>query len=287
MILVFKSDIAVLNPKGTIASQQRNLILTTTLLSLVVVLPVFALTIGIALKYRAGNTKANYTPEWDHHRGLETLWWGIPIAIILLLAVITWKTTHDLDPYKPIYAAKKPIKVQVVALEWKWLFIYPDQDIASVNLLRIPEDTPIDFEITADAPMNSFWIPQLGGQVYAMAGMTTKLHLMADQPGTYQGVSANLSGEGFSGMRFTTESTSSADFDTWVREAKVSPNMLSADEYEQIAHPSKNVVPATYWSVESGLYDKIIMKYMEPKAPESGEIKNNDPHSHADEQHHH
>lgn len=261
----FEPNIAVLNPKGTIADQQKELFITTVLLSLIIVIPVFVLTFVIAWKYRSSNKKAKYTAEWDHHKGLETLWWGIPIAIIMLLAVITWQSSHTLDPYKPIYAERKPMTVQVVALQWKWLFIYPEQNIASVNYLEIPENTPIHFEITADGPMNSLWIPQLGGQIYAMAGMKTRLHLMADGTGSYNGSSANFSGDGFSGMNFKTKSSSQADFDTWVREAKVSPNMLSIDEYEQLAVPSKNVVPSTYWSVEDGLYDKILRKYMAPK----------------------
>ncbi len=279
-------NIAILSPAGTIAEQQRSLIYFTILLSLIIVVPVFALTFLIARKYRASKPKGRYQPDFDGHRGLELLWWCIPGAIILLLAVITWRTSHDLDPYKPIQANQKPLKVQVVALQWKWLFIYPEQNIASVNYLQFPEDTPLNLDITADAPMNSFWVPQLGGQVYAMSGMSTKLHLMADRPGIYDGVSANLSGGGFSGMKFKAKSTSQAEFDQWVQTVKVSPNVLSFEEYNKLARPSKDVQPFTYWSTEDKLYNKIIDKYMRPQ---ESVPKRHDQEAHKEENvpHHH
>ncbi len=208
---------AVLDAKGSIAAQQRDLMLIATGLMLLIVVPVFALTIHIAWTYRAGNDKAEYRPDWDSNRKLEAIWWGFPALIILGLSVIIWNSSHSLDPYRPIASDTRPLKVQVVALQWKWLFIYPEQDIASVNYLRLPEDVPVSFELTADAPMNSFWIPQLGGQVYAMSGMATRLHLIANEQGTFQGSSANLSGEGFAAMRFVTEATSTGEFNDWVR----------------------------------------------------------------------
>jgi cytochrome o ubiquinol oxidase subunit 2 len=262
LVAIKSPDLAVLNSKGTIADQQRGLIVSTVLLSGLVVIPVFALTIGIAWKYREGNTKARYTPDWDHDRLIETIWWAVPTAIILLLGVMTWRSTHALDPYRPIQSEKKPLNVQVVALQWKWLFIYPDQKIASVNHLQIPEKTPVNLQITADAPMNSFWIPQLGGQVYAMSGMNTKLHLMANETGNYRGSSANLSGEGFSAMNFTALSSSQADFEKWTRDAKTSAIDLNESEYKTLSAKSRNNPPMTYWSVDDGLYDKIVSKYM-------------------------
>src|SRR5688572_21939694 len=176
--LVLGANVAVLEPAGSIAERQRGLIIFASLLSLIVVVPVFALTFYIAWKYRASNKKAKYTPDWDHHTGIEALWWAIPLALITILSVITYKTSHELDPFRPIASDKKPLTVQVVALQWKWLFIYPEQNIASVNFVQFPEDRPVNFQITSDAPMNSFWIPQLGGQMYAMSGMNTKLHLI-------------------------------------------------------------------------------------------------------------
>jgi len=198
LILVSRNaHFAVLDPKGVIATQQRDLMKKVLLLMFIVTIPVFALTAFIVWRYREGKDAA-YKPDWDHNRLAETIWWGIPLVIILLISGLTWTSSHKLDPFRKIEASNsEPIKIQVVALDWKWLFIYPKYNIATVNMAQIPEDTPIDFEVTADAPMNSFWIPQLGGQIYAMSGMATHLNLMADQPGEYRGSSANLSGEGF------------------------------------------------------------------------------------------
>jgi cytochrome o ubiquinol oxidase subunit 2 len=270
-VLLNGHNIPVLNPKGTIADKQRDLIVFTTLLGLLVVAPVFVMLFTIAWKYRATNTKATYSPDWDHSRLYETIWWGIPCLIILVLGVVTWNATRDLDPYKPLASNVKPINIQVVALQWKWLFIYPDQGIATVNQIRFPEDTPINFEITADAPMNSFWIPSLGGQVYAMSGMSTKLHLMADQQGDYKGSSANISGEGFAGMKFTATATSTDAFNKWVNTTKKS-TALDGSEYDKLAKPSKDVVPVVYALGQPDLYDTIVMKYMAPSTDGSTEM---------------
>lgn len=256
------NNVSVLNPQGTIASQQRDLMILATVLMLIVVLPVFALTFWISWKYRAGNSKAKHSPNWDHNKWLEGVWWGFPFLIIAVLAVFTYTSSHQLDPFKPIASDKPAINVQVVALQWKWLFIYPDYDIASVNDVRFPEKTPVNFQITSDAPMNSFWIPSLGGQVYAMSGMSTKLHLMADKVGTYQGSSANISGEGFAGMKFNAQSLTDSDFKKWVETAKKSKKVLDVDEYNILAPPSKNNDKVTYLLGDRRLYDNIIMKYM-------------------------
>lgn len=264
MFLLHGTRIDVLAPKGTIAEQQFDLIVLTSLLSLIVIIPVFALTFFIVWKYRASNTKAKYQPNWDHNRALEAAWWLIPFALIAVLAVITWVSTHKLDPYRPIESDKKPITIQVIALPWKWLFIYPEQNIATVNYVQFPEKTPVNFELTADAPMNSFWIPQLGGQVYAMAGMTTKLHLEASSVGEYRGSSANISGEGFAGMKFIAQSTNQKDFDSWIQGTKASYPVLTFSEYDKLVQPSENTPPAYYSSSDPNLYDTVIMKYMMP-----------------------
>lgn len=259
-------NVAVLSPQGTIAQKEKSLITFTALLSLVVVVPVFIMTFTIAWKYREGNHKAQYKPDWDHNSAIEAVWWLIPTLLILLLAGVTWRSSHELDPFKPIYADAKPMTIQVVALDWKWLFIYPDQKIASVNYVRFPQQTPINFEITADAPMNSFWIPQLGGQIYAMTGMSTHLHLMADGQGTYRGSSANLSGRGFAGMDFLAQSTTSGEFNSWVKQVKKSGHPLDQKTYAVLALPSQNNQPTTYSSASPNLYDTIVMKYMLPGA---------------------
>jgi cytochrome o ubiquinol oxidase subunit 2 len=256
--------LAVLTPKGLIATQERHLMITATLLMLIVVIPVFVMTAAIAWRYREGNKNAKYTPDWDHHFGAEFTWWAIPSVIIAILAVITWQSSHQLDPFKPLAGSTKPLNVQVVALQWKWLFIYPDQHIATVNYLQLPEATPINFEITADAPMNSFWIPQLGGQIYAMAGMSTQMHLIADQTGTFEGVSANLSGRGFAGMKFQAKATTMADFNTWVDSVKKSQNKLDLTAYNHLAAPSVNNPRLSFSQPDEDLYDGIMMKYMMP-----------------------
>lgn len=257
-------NIAVLEPKGIIAIKERNLIITSTLLMLIVVIPVYILTLAFAWKYRADG-KGKHTPDWEDNTIAECCWWGVPLVIIIILAIITWKSSHELNPFRPIESNKKPVTIQAVALQWKWLFIYPEHGIATVNIVQFPEKTPLNFEITADAPMNSFWIPQLGGQIYAMPAMMAKLHLMANETGTYQGRSSNLSGHGFAGMGFKAISTSQKDFDQWIRKVRQSFNQLTFDEYEKLVKPA-SYVPAAYYSLpQSNLFHQIIDKYSPPQ----------------------
>ena len=257
------STIAVLQPRGEVAERQLELLIFTTALSLVVVIPVFILTIYIVAKYRADNPKkASYKPDWDHSKKFEAIWWGIPILLIGILSVVTWRTSHSLDPYKPLASNRKPLTVQVVALQWKWLFIYPEQNIASLNVAPIPVDTPILFKITADAPMNAFWVPQLGSQIYAMSGMSSQLNLQANQIGDFRGVSSNLSGSGFADMSFTVKATAESDFRAWVRDTQKVNNRLSYATYQALAQPSVESKPNSYSSVDYGLYDTIVMNYM-------------------------
>lgn len=260
--LIGDSAIAVLDPAGVIATKQRDLIYISTLLMLLIVVPVFGLTIFIAWRYREGNKKAKYTPEWDGSRIAESIWWGFPFIIILILSVITWNSTHELDPRRQLVSEKQPLTIQVVALQWKWLFIYPEQQVATVNYVQFPEDTPVRFIITSDAPMNSFWIPQLGGQIYAMSGMSTELNLMADNPGSFQGSSANISGEGFSGMKFTAKASSDLEFVQWIDQLSRVSDTLTHTSYAALAMPSKNNSAAYYRLATTDLFDYIIMKYM-------------------------
>jgi cytochrome o ubiquinol oxidase subunit 2 len=262
--ILSRDNVAVLRPAGIIASQQRHLLAFAALLSLVVILPVFILTFFIAFRYRESNTHARYTPEWDHHPLLEILWWGIPIAIILVLSVVTWRSSHSLDPSRPIVSSQPALTIEVIALQWKWLFIYPEQHIATVNYVQLPVNRPVNFHITADAPMNSFWIPRLGGQIYAMSGMTTQLHLRADQPGEYNGSSANLSGSGFADMKFIAQASSDADFASWVHRSQLSQDELTNDAYSRLARPSKATAPYRYTINDTTLYDRVVMKYMMP-----------------------
>jgi cytochrome o ubiquinol oxidase subunit 2 len=258
------ANIPVLNPKGWVGMQQRDLIYTSTLLMLIVVIPALVMTGLFAWKYRQSNKKAKYTPDWDNDIVSEVIWWGLPCVIIAVLSVIVWTSSHQLDPFKPLDSKVKPLRIQAVALQWKWFFIYPEQGIATVNYIQFPEQTPIDFEITADAPMNSFWIPQLGGQIYAMSGMKTQLHLIANEVGVFRGCSANLSGTGFSGMTFTAEASSEGAFQNWVERARRSPVQMNLDEYNRLVVPSKYNPVATYVLGTEDLFDQIVMKFEMP-----------------------
>ncbi len=256
-------DIPVLEPKGWIALQQKELIIVCSLLMSIVVIPVFMMTILFSWRYRAGKKGGEYQPEWGHSFLAECIWWGVPFVIIAALAWITWDSTHQLNPFKPIAAEVRPLKIQVVALDWKWLFIYPEEGIATVNYVQFPKETPLAFEITSDAPMNSFWIPALGGQIYAMPGMRTKLHLIATEEGEFRGSSSNISGTGFAGMVFQAVSTSRLEFDRWVSQVRRENRDLSQKSYNLLVQPSQ-YHPVTYYSiVEEGLFDQIVMKYMQ------------------------
>lgn len=267
-------DFQVLSPQGEIANKQRDLLIFTAVLSLFVVIPVFVLLFVIAWRYREGNTKAKYRPDWDGNALAETIWWGLPGVIIVILSVVIWNSSHELDPYRKLQASAQPVNVQVVALQWRWLFIYPDEKIATINHLRFPERTPVNFSITADAPMNSFWIPKLGGMVYAMNGMSTKLHLSADTTGEYKGSSANLSGEGFAGMTFQARSVSELDYKNWVRQSKTE-SVLDWQKYEQLAKPSQDTKEHVFRLGDDAIYDKIIGKYMTHDAAKEPEAHTN------------
>lgn len=253
-------NIEVLNPKGIISAKERDLIITASLLMLIVVIPVFILLWYCAWVYREGNT-ARHDPDWEHNYVAEYCWWGVPLIIVTILAVICWKSSHELNPFNPLASQKKPLTVQVVALQWKWLFIYPDQGVSTVNLLQIPVDRPIDFAITADAPMNSFWIPQLAGQIYAMPGMRTELHIMATEPGSYRGLSAHISGRGFAGMYFTTKVGSEEEFDGFVEDARRSNRALGPALYEELARPSAYDAIELLQLTDRGLFEQILQKY--------------------------
>ena len=255
------SNLDILNPKGSVGLAERELIATSTWAMLIVVIPVIALTLLFAWRYRASNRSADYQPGWTHSTAVEVAIWTIPTLIILFLAVLTWKTTHELDPYKPLESQVKPINVEVVALDWKWLFIYPDLGIASVNQLAIPVGTPVNFVITSDTVMNSFFIPQLGGQIYAMAGMQTRLHLIADEAGNFAGQSANFSGKGFSDMKFRTLASSPEEFNAWVAKVRASSDNLSMDRYHTVSAPSEKDPVRYFSSVDPKLFHNIIARY--------------------------
>lgn len=257
---------AVLNPKGVIALTERALMLHAVEFMLIVAIPVYFLLFFFAYKYRAGNKKAKYAPNAEHGKLEEFVWWVVPLEIILVLGALTWGSTHQLDPAKAL-AGGPPVVIEAVALEWKWLFIYPEEGIATVNYAVIPVDTPVEFRVTADAPMNSFWVPQLGGQIYAMTGMTTRLNLVANEPGTYAGASANYSGLGFSKMKFTVAATDEQGYDTWVDGIEGGTTPLSLDTYEALSAPGVPAGPMYYAHVEPNLFENIVAQYMDARSP--------------------
>ena len=248
----------VLDPAGPIASQEKTLIVVATVLMLIIVVPVILMTFIFAWRYRASNTKAVYLPDWEHSNQIELVVWLVPCLIIIALGAVTWTSTHRLDPYRPIESAAKPIEVDAVSLDWKWLFIYPDLKIASVNELALPVGIPVRFHLTSATVMNSFFIPRLGSQIYTMPGMETKLSLMANEPGVYDGISANYSGDGFSDMKFKAKAMTSADFDLWVQAARQSQNNLSLDAYRKLAQPSEKLPVTAYGVVDPNLYHDIL-----------------------------
>ena len=264
--LIGNSIVAIFDPAGPVAAQQKNLIELAVLLMLIIVIPVLTLFYTFAWKYRAGNPKAKYDPDQTHKPWKEIMLWFLPAIIVAVLAVITWQTAHALDPYNPLQSANKPLTIEVVALQWKWLFIYPEQNIATVNLIQFPENTPIHFELTADGPISSFWIPQLGSQIYSMAAMETQLNVMASTTGEFTGKNMEINGDGYSGMTFKALSTSQADFDAWVSSVKQSSPTLTTGAYTQLAMPSENNPPSYYSSVQGDLFDTIMMNYMEPSS---------------------
>lgn len=259
------ANIPVLQPAGIVGQKEKHLMIVAILLCMIVVVPVFVMTIFIAWKYRESNHKAKYSPDWDHSRLFETIWWAIPFAIIGVLSVVAWNSSHDLDPFKALAApGVKPLNIQVISLDWKWLFIYPDQQVASVNRVELPVNTPVNFELTSDSVMNSFWVPALGGQIYSMPGMSTQLHLMSDKLGSYNGSSANISGNGFAGMTFTAVSATGEDFNRWIESAKNSGRSLDTSAYQRLAEPSHDNRVSYYSSPQPGLFGDVVMKYMMP-----------------------
>jgi cytochrome o ubiquinol oxidase subunit 2 len=256
------SSLILLEPKGPIGHAERDIIITAFVLMLIVVIPVVVMVVWFPKKYRESNTGAAYTPKWSYSGKLDLVIWLVPIAIITILGYITWTRTHHLDPFRPIDASVKPIDIQAVALDWKWLFIYPEHNVAAVNELVFPVDVPVSFRITSDTVMNSFFIPQLGSQIYAMAGMESRLHLMADKPGDYYGQNQQFSGNGYAYMQFHARAVSRGEFEGWLQKTGQSPERLDWARFEELQKPSI-AAPVTYFSeVKPGLFDKIVGQFM-------------------------
>jgi cytochrome o ubiquinol oxidase subunit 2 len=261
VVYIKTHNIAVLEPKGFIGLKEKDLIITASLLMLIVVIPVFFMAGYFVFKFRE-EKQEHHAPDWEHNTIAECCWWGVPTVIITCLAVITWKSSFELSPFKALESDKKPITIQVIALQWKWLFMYPDTGLCTLNYLKVPVGTPIHFQITSDAPMNSFWIPQLGGQIYAMPGMRSTINLIADEEGVYQGLSSNISGTGFASMNFKLEAVSLSDYENWQQQAKSSSG-FSMDDYNLLVKPSIENETRNYRLSERDLFNQVVMKYMQ------------------------
>jgi cytochrome o ubiquinol oxidase subunit II len=257
----------VLDPKGPIAAAERQILFNSLGIMLAIVIPTILATLGVAYWFRSSNKRATYLPDFAYSGRLEILVWSIPAMTVFLVGGVAWVGSHDLDPRRLIASAAKPVSIQVVSLDWKWLFIYPEQGIASVNQLTIPAGTPVSFELTSAGVMNSFFVPQLGSQIYTMAGMVTRLQLQADHPGTYRGLSAQYSGDGFADMRFTVDALPTEDFAHWATAARSAGPVLDAQTYADLARPSQAVAPFTYRAVAPNLFTDISSAGMRPDDP--------------------
>ncbi|NKF21496.1 ubiquinol oxidase subunit II [Solimonas marina] len=284
VMLMAGCNAVLLKPSGDLAVQQRDLLIICTILMLLVVVPVIVMSLWFAWRYRSSNAKADYDPDWHHSTLIELIVWSAPLLIIIVLGALTWISTHKLDPYRPIerISADKPLppgaktlEVEVVALNWKWLFIYPQYGIATVNELAAPVDMPIKFMITGaeSTGMNSFFVPSLAGQIYAMSGMQTLLHAVINKPGVYDGFSANYSGAGFAGMTFKFHGMSADDFTQWVNKVKASPDAMQDAEYVQLEKPSMQNKVQYFASVDPQLYHKILTLCVQPDAPACNSLK--------------
>lgn len=258
----------VLDPAGPIGAGERIILFDALAIMLAIVIPTLLATVAFAWWFRASNKRAVYRPTWEYSGRLELLVWSIPALVVLFLGGIAWISSHDLDPYKALPSASgKPLEVEVVSLDWKWLFIYPDQHVASVNHLVLPAGVPVHFRLTSTSVMNSFFIPQLGSQIYTMAGMTTQLNLMADKPGSFSGLSAQFSGEGFSDMHFMVDATTQDAFDKWISDTRHGDAALDEASFNTLNAPSSNVPPSTYHAVSDGLFEQIIAATSMSPAP--------------------
>jgi cytochrome o ubiquinol oxidase subunit 2 len=249
----------VLDPRGPVASAERQILFNSLGIMLAIVIPTILATLGVAFWFRESNERAHFRPNFRYSGRLEMLVWSIPAMTVFLVGGVAWVGSHDVSPRKPIASTEKALRIQVASLDWKWLFIYPDYGVASVNQLTIPVGTPVSLELTSSGVMNSFFVPQLGSQIYAMAGMITRLHLQADHPGTYRGFSAQFSGDGFSDMHFDADAVPDEKFAQWLDAARSAGPELDAKTYADLAKPSAAVAPFTYRSVAPGLFDSILV----------------------------
>ena len=254
----------VLDPQGAVGIAERQILVDSLVIMLAIVIPTIAATLGFGWWFRASNKRAKYLPEFTYSGQIELVVWGVPLLTIMLLGGVTWISSHQLDPGRPLESANKPIEIQVVSLDWKWLFIYPDQHIAAVNQVTVPANTPIHFTLTSASVMNSFFVPQLGSQIYTMNGMASQLNLIADQPGTFPGLSSHYSGDGFSDMYFDLHAVPPEEFKVWVTSIQGNGPVLEAASYGELSKQSIKVAPFTYGQADPSLFNKILTQQIPP-----------------------
>ena len=265
-------QMGILDPQGPVGAAEKMILIDSLAIMLSIVVPTIVATLGFAWWYRATNKRAKYLPDWAYSGRIELVVWAIPLLTITLLGGVAWIGSHDLDPAKPLVSKEKTLEVQVVSLDWKWLFIYPDRKVASVNTLVLPVGTPVHLTLTSGSVMNAFFVPQLGSMIYTMNGMADNLHLQADKIGTYHGLSSHYSGDGFSDMHFETNVVSAADFSAWTDAGGKSAKTLDAALYGELARQSTNVAPATYRLGDSHLFEDVVAQKIAPgPGPESGQ----------------
>jgi cytochrome o ubiquinol oxidase subunit 2 len=254
----------VLDPAGPVASAEKTILINSTAIMLAIIIPTMIATVAFAWWFRRGNTKAVYRPDWEYSGAIEMVVWGIPVLTVMLLAGIAWIGSHDLEPSRPLKSSTPPLNVEVVSLDWKWLFIYPDQGIATVNQLVVPAGTPVSYRLTSATVWNVFWVPQMGTMIYTMPRMTTRLNLQADKPGSFTGVSGHFSGDGFPGMQFQVQSLPPDQFAMWAQGARGQGPMLDVRSYAELSKPSSYVKPMTYGAVAPALFDSIVANRVPP-----------------------
>jgi cytochrome o ubiquinol oxidase subunit II len=267
-LLLASCNEGVLDPHGPVGKAEKVILYNATAIMLAVIVPVIILTLVFAWWFRAKNKAAHYRPEWEYSGRIEMIIWSIPALVILFLGGIAWTSSHDLDPPAPLADAKTPLDIEVISLDWRWLFIYPNEGIASLNRVVVPAGVPLRFRITSTTVMNSFFVPQLGTQIYAMPNMVTRLNLEADEPGTFEGLSAQFSGDGFSDMRFDLVSTDATAFKEWVDAAKMQGGVLDANTFADLVKPARADKPQTYSQVTEGLFDSVSSGHMTAAAPQ-------------------
>ena len=261
----------ILDPVGPVAEAEKTILINSTAIMLAIIIPTMIATVAVAFWFRRGNKKAEYRPDWEYSGAIELVVWGIPILTIMLLGGITWIGSHALEPSKPLDSPKKPVNVQVVSLDWKWLFIYPEQGVATVNQLVVPAGTPVNFQLTSATVWNVFWVPQMGTMIYTMPRMTTKLHLQADRQGVYEGLSGHFSGDGFPGMQFKVHAVPEQQFASWAQSSRGAAQVLNAQTYAELSKPSSYVKPITYGRVDPKLFAAIVTD----KAPPPQQLPHN------------